>query len=95
MIMSTRISLLTRASDDGPEADGSMMPRGVDVMCIVGLVYVTSPARTDQFPAGSPVGSPQTRPTGVEPEVYCKMRAGEYAAQGFAPCTALGCAGCK
>jgi hypothetical protein len=34
------------------------------------------------------------KPVGAEPEVYCQRLGASYAAQGYAPCSDLGCGGC-
>lgn len=61
-------------------------------------ILVAAPPPVDSATAydwGRPRRVEAGRRADTGPEVYCRIRGAQFAAEGYAPCTNLGCNGCK
>jgi hypothetical protein len=91
--MSLQISVLPPSSE-ADQADRALPPRRAGVAPVVGVARGAGFTSLDETAMGACAEHRSTEPACLRPEVYCLKRGGEYALQGLAPCTDLGCRGC-
>jgi hypothetical protein len=81
--MSTKMSSLSISPAGIAPADAAVSPP-----CAGSIARVAALAARPPGEARPPM------PVGGEPEVYCRRLGAHRAAQGYAPCSDLGCEGC-
>lgn len=96
--MSTRLSTLSALPDGLGATEHTAGQQQIGVASVVAVAwvgrYARDPAGMDASAMPAEVGSREAQAVDVRPQVYCRRHGTDHAAEGLAPCSDLGCAGC-